>query len=286
MSAHIAEAAALSLSFFCKRYRSPYETSSASSPTLPARMTYRGTSEPILDTNSEGDELGKEDTKKDEEDESDEDHGLDDDSQGLDDESQGLEDEVLGLDGEEVTPKGGQQALLVVDTTMSEPLGLRYGAAMRHALESIEEIAPSTYEVEQSSWSVLDQEGVERIYVFRKPTLITWVDPEDDRVYTNIPAYAPPAAPVQTPPSPEWSLGSLPVSPSSPVVPSPIASPVATPTATISVDEDQFIESMITLSEFGAERAITTFGALWMPVLALEAWAGHVNTRLADMSWA
>ncbi|GJS40274.1 hypothetical protein Tco_0565317 [Tanacetum coccineum] len=50
------------------------------------------------------------------------------------------------------------------------------------------------------------------------------------------------AAPVQTPPSPEWSLGSLPVSPSSPVVPSPIASPVATPTATISVDEDQFIE--------------------------------------------
>ncbi|GKG10379.1 hypothetical protein Tco_0341779 [Tanacetum coccineum] len=34
----------------------------------------------------------------------------------------------------------------------------------------------------------------------------------------------------------------LPVSPSSLVVPSPIASPVATPTATISVDEDQFIE--------------------------------------------
>nr|GEW90537.1 hypothetical protein [Tanacetum cinerariifolium] len=41
------------------------------------------------------------------------------------------------------------------------------------------------------------------------------------------------AAPVQTPPSPEWSSGSLPVSPSSLVVPSPIASPMTTPTSTI-----------------------------------------------------
>ncbi|GJX92209.1 hypothetical protein Tco_0345535 [Tanacetum coccineum] len=49
-------------------------------------------------------------------------------------------------------------------------------------------------------------------------------------------------APVQTPPSPEWSSGSFPISPSSPVVPSPIASPVATPKTTISVDKDQFIE--------------------------------------------
>ncbi|GKG51225.1 hypothetical protein Tco_0541609, partial [Tanacetum coccineum] len=45
-----------------------------------------------------------------------------------------------------------------------------------------------------------------------------------------------------TPPSLEWSSGSLLVSPSSPVVPSPIASPVVTPAATISVDEDQFLE--------------------------------------------
>nr|GEY09101.1 hypothetical protein [Tanacetum cinerariifolium] len=65
--------------------------------------------------------------------------------------------------------------------------GLGYGEARRRALESTEEIAPSTYE---------------------------------------------------TTPSPEWSLGSLPVSPSSPVVPSPISSPVATPAATISIDKD------------------------------------------------
>ncbi|GKG31658.1 hypothetical protein Tco_0426608, partial [Tanacetum coccineum] len=29
-----------------------------------------------------------------------------------------------------------------------------------------------------------------------------------------------------------------------------------------------------------------TFGALWRPVLALEAWAGHVDTRIADLSQA
>nr|GEW52917.1 hypothetical protein [Tanacetum cinerariifolium] len=34
------------------------------------------------------------------------------------------------------------------------------------------------------------------------------------------------------------------------------------------------------------ERATTMFGALWRPVLALEAWAGHVDTRMADLSRA
>nr|GEW55568.1 hypothetical protein [Tanacetum cinerariifolium] len=52
-------------------------------------------------------------------------------------------------------------------------------------------------------------------------------DLEDDRVYIDISVY-PPVAPVQTPLSPEWSSSSLPVSLSSHVVPSPIASPVAT----------------------------------------------------------
>ncbi|GJU14828.1 hypothetical protein Tco_1142794, partial [Tanacetum coccineum] len=54
---------------FRKRYRSSYETPSPS-PTLPAWKRYRGTYEPILDTNSEGDELGDEDTDEDGEDES------------------------------------------------------------------------------------------------------------------------------------------------------------------------------------------------------------------------
>nr|GEZ10688.1 hypothetical protein [Tanacetum cinerariifolium] len=160
MSARIAKEATLSPSSFHKRYRSFYETSSSSSPTLSVRKRYRGTSKLILDHDSEGDELEEKDTEEDK-------------SSDVDDERE----------------------------------------SRRYALELTEEIAPSTYEVGQSS-----------------------------RVYIDILTYAPPAAPVQTPSSPEWSLGSLPVSPSSLVVSSPIDSLVATLTATISVDEDQFLE--------------------------------------------
>ncbi|GKC22292.1 hypothetical protein Tco_1024442 [Tanacetum coccineum] len=282
----------------------------------------------------------------------DEDHGLDDESQGLDDEghglgdenhglgdeSQGLEDEGLGLEEEEVVLKGQQQAVPVVKIAASEPLGLGYGALRRRELAVGEDQVPSTFEVGQSSRSVSEQQGAERVSAFRQPTLDTWVDLEDGRVYTDIPAYVPLAAPVQTSPSPEWSLGSLPGSPSSPVVPSPIASLVATPTATISVDKDQFIEVWAQLELHGSiihdhtqrldalpptlvadidrdvrelynrsgavrdeifsqryrfrslkrehERATVTFGALWRPMLALEAWAWHIDTRLADMSRA
>ncbi|GKE87093.1 hypothetical protein Tco_1564568 [Tanacetum coccineum] len=78
--------------------------------------------------------------------------------------------------------------------------------------ESTEEIAPSTFEIGKSSRSVPDQQvadGTPRI---------------------------------PTPASLKWSSGSLPVSPSSLVVPSPIASPVTTPATTIRVDEDEFLE--------------------------------------------
>nr|GEX41047.1 hypothetical protein [Tanacetum cinerariifolium] len=52
-----------------------------------------------------------------------------------------------------------------------------------------------------------EEQGADRVSAFRQPTLTTWVDPKDGRVYTDIPVYVPPAAPVQTPPSPEWSFG-------------------------------------------------------------------------------
>ncbi|GJW43488.1 hypothetical protein Tco_0072287 [Tanacetum coccineum] len=48
-------------------------------------------------------------------------------------------------------------------------------------------------------------------------------------VYIDVLAYPPPAPPVQTPPSPEWTSGSLPISPSPFVVPSPISSPLTVP---------------------------------------------------------
>ncbi|GJX52689.1 hypothetical protein Tco_0281058 [Tanacetum coccineum] len=215
------------------RYRSSYETSSSSTLTLLVQKRYRGTSELILDTDSEGDKLGEGDTK---EDKNDEGHGLDDDGQGLDDEGQGSEDEGL-------------------------PLGFGYRAARHRVLESTEKIAPN---------------------------------PEDGRVYIDILTYVPLAALVQTSPSPEWSLSSLPVSPSSPVVPSPIASPVATPTTTISVDEDQFLEGQLEIKsshrgigfrslEQEQERATMTFSAIWRPILALEAWAGQTDSQMAAL---
>nr|GEZ68729.1 hypothetical protein [Tanacetum cinerariifolium] len=266
MPARIAEAAALSPSSFRKRYRSSYETPSpssspSSSPTLPVRKRYRGTSKLILDTDSEGDELGEEDTEEDEKDES-----LDADEERENDEGPSMEEE------EEAALRGQQQVVLVVDTAVSEPLGLGYGAARRCALESTEEISPSTYELGQSF-----------------------------RVYTHIPTYVPPAAPVQTPPSPEWSLGSLPVLPSSPVVPSPIASPVATPAATISVAEDHFLKVGAQLELHGSilhdhtQRLDALPHTLFevydrdlrelytRPVLALEAWAGQTDAQRAAL---
>nr|GEY53911.1 hypothetical protein [Tanacetum cinerariifolium] len=218
--ARVTKAMALSDSTFRKRYRSFYETPLPSpSLTLPVRKRYRGISELILDTDSEGDKLGNEE-----------------------DESSDVDDEREREREEEVIPEGQQQVVLVVETAVTKPLGLDYGALRRCELAVKEDHVPSTFEVGQSSRSLLKRQGAER-----------------------------------TLPSLEWSLGSLPFSPSSLIVPSPVASPVATPTATIS-------RYMFRSLEREQERTAMAFGALWRSVLALEAWAGHVDTRLVDMS--
>ncbi|GJZ96671.1 hypothetical protein Tco_0669005, partial [Tanacetum coccineum] len=67
------------------------------------------------------------------------------------------------------------------------------------------------------------------------PTLTIWIDLEDDRVYIDVPSYPPPAPPVQTPPSPEWSSGSLPVSTTPYIIPSPISSPMISQTISLLV---------------------------------------------------
>nr|GEU51753.1 hypothetical protein [Tanacetum cinerariifolium] len=282
MSARIAKVAALSPSSFCKRYRSSYETPSPSSSlTLPIRKRYRGTSELILDTETEG-ESSDSDVKR----EGSEDEGpcLEDEGPGLNDEGYGLDDEGPGLKEEEkATSEGQQQAVPVVDTAVDEPLGLGCGALRRRELALKEGSVPNMFEVGQSSRSVPEQEEEERIYAFRHLTLVTWVDPEDGRVYTDILTYVPPAAHIQTPPSPEWSSGSLPVLPSSLVVPSPIASPVTTPAAIISVDEDQDLRELCIRSwavrdeifsqryrfrslEWEQERTTVTLSAIWRPM--------------------
>ncbi|GJZ90623.1 hypothetical protein Tco_0662550 [Tanacetum coccineum] len=280
-SARVTEAMALLDSAFRKRYRSSYETPSPSpspspSLTLPVRKRYRGTSELILGIDSKEDEIGGEDIDEDEGDESldtdDEREGLDDDDRGLDDDDCGLDDEDHGLDDEghrvesdelglkkeeeEVVPDGQQREAPVVETAASEPLRLRYEALRCRELAAKEDQVRSTFEVGQGSGSISEPERQERVSALRQPTLTTWTDPEDGRTYIDIPTYPPPAPPVQIPPSPEWSSGSLHVSPtpsafpspvSSPmislIIPSPIASPVATPTATI-LDHTQRLDSM------------------------------------------
>ncbi|GJU78223.1 hypothetical protein Tco_1275293 [Tanacetum coccineum] len=272
-SARVAVVMALSDSALRKRYRSSYETSSSSlSSAIPVWKRYRGTSELILDTDSEEDEIGEEDTDEDEgHGLDDEGHGLDDEGHGLDDEGHKLDDEGHGLDDEgcsvesdglslegeeeEAVPEGQQRAVLVAGATASAPLGLGYEALRRQELAVEDDQVYSTFEIGQGSRSVPEPERPERVSALRQPTLTTWIDPEDGIAYIDIPAYPPPAPPTQTPPSPEWSSGLLPVSPAPSAVPSPIsspmisltvsspiASPVATPTATILVDEDQFIE--------------------------------------------
>ncbi|GKA24555.1 hypothetical protein Tco_0710588, partial [Tanacetum coccineum] len=174
-----------------------------------------------------------------------------DESLDADDEGKKSAQMMRVIEEEEAALEGQQRAVLVLDIAASKPLGLRYKAAR----SSREQIGSR------------------------------WVDPKDDRVHTDIPVY-PLVAPVQTPLSPEWSYGSLPISPSSPVVPLPI-----------SVGEDQFIEvgvqlelhrsilkdhtqcldglppTLVTDIDRDVREMYTRSGV--RPVLALEAWAGH-----------
>nr|GEV33758.1 hypothetical protein [Tanacetum cinerariifolium] len=95
---------------------------------------------------------------------------------------------------------------------------------------------------------------------------------ESDGLVLGEEEVVPEAPPVQTLPSPNWMPGSLPISPSlsvipSPVsspmipltVPSPIALPMATSTATILVDEDQFIEERTAMTFWSFVEALDRF---------------------------
>ncbi|GJX93582.1 hypothetical protein Tco_0348168 [Tanacetum coccineum] len=219
LSASMAEVAGMSESALCKRFRSSYESSPSVSPLdLPSRKRYHGTSE-LVEDSEEDEEIEEsmdsdsvsEDTKdegptiEDEdpaaEDEGltagvegpsmdDEGYGLDNESCGIDDEGHSVESDGLDLEEKEAVPGGQQQATPVVGTTAPE------------------------------------SERPERVSAFRQSTLTTWTNPEDGMIYIDIPDYPPPAPPVQTPPSPKCTSGSLPISLSHSNVPSPISSPM------------------------------------------------------------
>nr|GEX27545.1 hypothetical protein [Tanacetum cinerariifolium] len=180
----------------------------------------------------------------------------------------------------EAVPGGQQQAAPVIGTTVSAPLGLRYGALRCRELALEGDYVYSTSEVGQGSGFAPDPERLERTSGL---------------------------LPISSSPSVVPSPVSSPMIPLT--IPSLIASPMATLTATIPVDKDQFIEVGSQLKLYRSilqdhtqhldvlpptlfaeidrdERTAVTFKALWRPVLALEAWAAHVNTRMTDMSRA
>ncbi|GJR79677.1 hypothetical protein Tco_0150462 [Tanacetum coccineum] len=115
------------------------------------------------------------------------------------------EDEGLDSEGKEASPKGQQRQAASV------------------------EVVP-------------DQQVVDETPTPRIPVHTTWIDHEDGTVYLDIEIDPLSRAPVKTPASPKCSSDSLPVSPASLTVPSPVASLVNTPATTIAVDEDEFLE--------------------------------------------
>ncbi|GJY33768.1 hypothetical protein Tco_0418237 [Tanacetum coccineum] len=78
-------------------------------------------------------------------------------------------------------------------------------------------------------------------------------DPEDGMIYIDIPDYPPPAPPVQTPPSPEWTSGSLSISPSHSDVPSPISSPMVPLTVPSPIATPTTAETEGFLAKLGAQ---------------------------------
>ncbi|GKF38540.1 hypothetical protein Tco_0118601, partial [Tanacetum coccineum] len=113
----------------------------------------------------------------------------------------------------------------VVGKTVSAPLGLGYGALRHRELALKEGDVYSTFEVGHGSRSAPESEIPKRVSAFRQPTLTTWTDSEDGMIYIDIPGYPPPTPPVQTPPSPEWTSGSFPISLSHSDVPLPVSPP-------------------------------------------------------------
>ncbi|GJR94053.1 hypothetical protein Tco_0266227 [Tanacetum coccineum] len=267
LSASMAEVAAMSESVFCKRFRSSCESSpSVSPPDLPSRKRYRGTSELVEDSEKDDDEddeeikesMDSDSVSEDVHDEGptaeDEDPatrdegltarvegpGMDDESYGLDDESHGMDDVGRGLDDEG-------------HSVESDGLGLE---EEKEAVPGVSSRQLYTFEVEHGSGSAPESERPGRVSASRQPTLTTWTDPEDGMVYIEIPAYPPPAPPVQTPPSPEWTSGSLPISPSPSVVPLPISSPMISLTVPYLVATPATAETEGFLTELGAQVEI------------------------------
>ncbi|GKB76233.1 hypothetical protein Tco_1260716 [Tanacetum coccineum] len=194
LSSSIAEVVAMSDLAFRKRFRSSYESSpSSSSPYLPSWKRSRGIYE-LVEDDKEGDKV--EEVKESSDSNSE--------SEDAEDEGPTIEDEGLAA-GDEGLDAGDEGPGIRVES-------LSLGG---------DEVVPEG----QQRAALVMETVIERVSPLRQPTLTTWIDLEDDRVYIDVPVYPPPAPYVQTPPSLEWSFGLLPIFPAPSIVPSPISSP-------------------------------------------------------------
>ncbi|GJS53484.1 hypothetical protein Tco_0626846 [Tanacetum coccineum] len=146
-----------------------------------------------------------------------------------------------------------QQAVQAEDIVEDEPLGLRYRATRRRALELVKGTVPSTYEVGQSSRSTPGQQIAYETPIqshTRLPVRTTWEDPEDGTVYMDIECDMPPvrssvqtpSLPVQTPSLPVHTLALSDWFPESPPTSLIVPSPVVSQVLIAATDKDDFLE--------------------------------------------
>nr|GEZ37131.1 hypothetical protein [Tanacetum cinerariifolium] len=138
--------------------------------------------------------------------------------------------------------QGTSELILDTKTEDDESKAKGAGSGSKESEDEVPDLEGEEAAPEGQQQSVPDQHVADKTPTPKIPVRTTRIDHEDGTVYLDIENDPRSCAPVQTPASPEWSFGSLLVSPASLTVPSPIASPVTAPAATIAVDEDEFLE--------------------------------------------
>ncbi|GKE74229.1 hypothetical protein Tco_1536270, partial [Tanacetum coccineum] len=181
-------------------------------------------------------------------------------------------------------------------TAVSASLGFGYGALRRRELALEEDHVYSTFKVGQGSGSAPESERPKRVSASRQPTLNTWTDSEDGMVYIDVPAYPPPAPPIQTPPRVDikftshfsftfWGMirdHAVRLEELSPALFKRYDMDIGELfTRSRAVKDEIFSQRYRFRSlEYEQERVAVTFGAIWRPELALESWAENRDLRL------
>ncbi|GJZ17494.1 copia protein, partial [Tanacetum coccineum] len=253
--------------------RVPHAMSSGLSADLPLRKRYRGTSKLVEDSEEDDDEEDEEIEES-----------MDSDSE----------------EGEEVVPGGQQQAASVVRITVSAPLGLGYGALRRRELALEEGDIHNTFEVRHGSGSAPESERPERTSGLL-PISLSHSDVPSPISSPMVPLTVP--SPVATPATVETEgfltkLGAQVKMQGGLIHDHAVRLEELSPALFKRYDMD--IGELFNRSkavrdeifsqryrfrslEYNQERVAVTFGAIWRPMLALEAWAGQTDGQRAAL---